>query len=223
MKNGIRHIRPVAERADKKAFECRSTEWLQAAGLALGIACLLFFSAIWPGTSRADIYRYIDADGVVHFTNTPTAKGYTLFLKVKEGASRKRFNPGPNAYDNIISKAAGRFGVDKALIKAVIHAESSFDPNAVSRKGARGLMQIMPENDSFLNISNPFDPSQNIMGGTRYLKQMLDRYNKKLALALAAYNAGPTAVDRYRRIPPFEETRNYVQKVMDLYSRYKRI
>ncbi len=135
----------------------------------------------------------------------------------------KDSTPGPNAYDNIISKAAGRFGVDKALIKAVIHAESSFDPNAVSRKGARGLMQIMPENDSFLNISNPFDPSQNIMGGTRYLKQMLDRYNKKLALALAAYNAGPTAVDRYRKIPPFEETRNYVQKVMDLYSRYKRI
>lgn len=171
----------------------------------------------------ADIYRYIDADGVVHFTNTPTSEGYTLFLRVKEQSKRRGFNPGPNAYDQIISKAATRYGVDKALIKAVIHAESSFDPNAVSRKGARGLMQIMPENDSSLNISNPFDPSQNIMGGTWYLKQMLVRYNKKLALALAAYNAGPTAVDKYKRIPPYEETQTYVQRVMDLYSRYKHI
>ena len=178
-----------------------------------------------PCTALGDIYRYIDADGVVHFTNTPTAKGYTLFLKenrvVRVQARTRSFKAGPDLYDNIILKAARIFGVDHALIKAVIHAESSFDPNAVSRAGARGLMQIMPQNDASLNISNPFDPSQNIMGGTRYLKRMLLRYNEKLALALAAYNAGPSAVDKYNKIPPYEETQTYVQRVMSLYSRYK--
>lgn len=192
-------------------------------------ATFFLFMCLWlicPCAALGDIYRYIDADGVVHFTNTPTTKGYTLFLKEKRGdrgqARTRRFKPGPDVYDNIILKAATAFGVDHALIKAVIHAESGFNPNAVSGKGARGLMQIMPRNDASLNISNPFDPSQNIMGGTRYLKRMLIRYNEKLALALAAYNAGPSAVDKYKKIPPYEETRTYVQRVMSLYSRYQR-
>lgn len=183
---------------------------------------------ICPCTALGDIYRYIDADGVMHFTNTPTTQGYTLFLKEKRSdmvhpaqARTRRFEAGPDVYDNIILKAASSFGVDHALIKAVIHAESCFDPNAVSSKGARGLMQIMPQNDSSLNISNPFDPSQNIMGGTRYLKRMLIRYNEKLALALAAYNAGPSTVDKYKEIPPYEETQTYIQRVMALYSWYK--
>lgn len=180
---------------------------------------------ICPCTALGDIYRYIDADGVVHFTNTPTTQGYTLFLKEKRvnsvQARTRRFEAGPDVYDTIILKAAGAFGVDHALIKAVIHAESSFNPNAVSSSGARGLMQIMPQNDASLNISNPFDPSQNIMGGTRYLKRMLIRYNEKLALALAAYNAGPSTVDKYKEIPPYEETQTYIQRVMSLYSRYK--
>jgi soluble lytic murein transglycosylase len=163
---------------------------------------------------------------VVHFTNTPTAKGYTIFLKEENSgdevlARTRRFKAGPDVYNKIISDAAKRFDVDQALIKAVIHAESCFDPNAVSSKGARGLMQIMPHNDASLNISKPFDPSQNIMGGTRYLKRMLTRYNEKLALALAAYNAGPSAVDKYNKIPPYEETQTYVERVMSLYSRYK--
>lgn len=185
-------------------------------------ACLCL---ICPCTALGDIYRYIDADGVAHFTNTPTAKDYTLFLEENKvgrvQARTKRFKAGPDVYDNIILKAASAFDVDHALIKAVIHAESSFDPNAVSSQGARGLMQIMPQNNDSLNISNAFDPSQNIMGGTRYLKRMLVRYNEKLALALAAYNAGPSAVDKYKKIPPYEETQTYVQKVMSLYSRYK--
>jgi soluble lytic murein transglycosylase len=181
---------------------------------------------MYPCTALGDIYRYIDANGVVHFTNTPTDEGYTLYLKEKRvgkvlQARTRRFKAGPDVYDNLILKAARAFGVDHALIKAVIHAESGFNPRAVSSKGARGLMQIMPRNNASLNISNPFDPSQNIMGGTRYLKRMLIRYNEKLALALAAYNAGPSAVDKYKNIPPYDETRTYVQKVMSLYSRYK--
>ena len=192
----------------------------------VGIFFFTCLCLICPCTALGDIYRYIDADGVVHFTNTPTAKGYTLFIKDKNTARvytrTRKIKAGTNAYDTIILKAASAFGVDYALIKAVIHAESSFNPHAVSSKGARGLMQIMPQNYASLNISNPFDPSQNIMGGTRYLKRMLIRYNEKLALAIAAYNAGPSAVDKYKKIPPYEETQTYVQRVMSLYSRYKR-
>ncbi|HRF91091.1 MAG TPA: lytic transglycosylase domain-containing protein, partial [Desulfobacter postgatei] len=167
----------------------------------------------------------IEPDGV-NFTNTPTSnRNCTFYLKENSGdevlARTRRFKAGPDVYNDIISRAASDFGVDQALIKAVIHAESCFDPNAVSSKGARGLMQIMPQNDASLNISNPFDPSQNIMGGTRYLKRMLIRYNEKLALALAAYNAGPSAVDKYNNIPPYEETQTYVERVKSLYLRYK--
>ncbi len=172
------------------------------------------------GPAWADIYKYIDSSGVVHFTNTPTSTDYILYLQEK-GRKKKTFRPAPRIYDAIIQRAEKAYGVEAALIKAVIQAESNFNPKAVSKMGARGLMQIMPENDQFLNISNAFDPSQNIMGGTRYLKQLLKRYDRKLPLALAAYNAGPDAVDRYRQIPPFQETQAYVRKVMALYSRYK--
>ena len=187
------------------------------AALVLGILIVLLTGSpqVW-----ADIYKYIDSSGVVHFTNTPTSTDYILYLQEK-GRKQKVFRPAPRTYDAIIQQAGKIYGVDAALIKAVIQAESNFNPKAVSRMGARGLMQIMPENDTALNISNAFDPSQNIMGGTRYLKQLLKRYDRKLPLALAAYNAGPQAVDRYLQIPPFQETQAYVRKVMSLYSRYK--
>ncbi len=185
------------------------------------LVCLLLTGVLWytPECVTADIYKYIDKDGVVHFTNTPTTPGYELYIREK--ATDRGRSRDTDVYDDLIRNAQQRYGVPFALIKAVIGVESAFNPRAVSAKGARGLMQIMPENDAFLSLADPFDPSQNIMAGTRYLKQMLDRYNQKLPLALAAYNAGPTAVDRYRHIPPFKETRAYVQKVMALFTRYK--
>ncbi|MCG8685805.1 MAG: lytic transglycosylase domain-containing protein [Desulfobacterales bacterium] len=189
---------------------------------ALAVSVWVLVALSSPCLGQGNIYRYIDADGVVHFTNTPTTAGYTVYIRVKE-KSAKNVRSAPRSYDKIIQKAGKRYGVEAALIKAVIQVESSFNPKAVSKKGARGLMQIMPENESALNISNPFDPSQNIMGGTRYLKRLINRYNRELGLALAAYNAGPTAVDRYREIPPYAETQAYVKKVMELYSQYKRI
>ncbi|WDP93403.1 MAG: lytic transglycosylase domain-containing protein [Desulfobacter sp.] len=135
--------------------------------------------------------------------------------------TQRRFSPAPQSYEGII-KAAGRaYRVDAALIKAVIRAESNFRPGAVSHKGARGLMQIMPANNAALDISNPFDPVQNIMGGTRHLKQLLVRYHKNTALALAAYNAGTSAVDKHCSIPPYPETRAYVSRVMEFYRQYK--
>ena len=171
-------------------------------------------------TSRADIYMYRDANGVMHFTNTPVSSKYRIYVRSRQ--PRLRPSTGSRQYDRIIQDASQRYGVDFSLLKAIIRAESSFNPAAVSRKGARGLMQIMPENFNALEIRDPFDPRQNIMGGARYFRTLLDRYQGKVALTLAAYNAGPTAVDRYQRIPPYVETQDYVEKVLRYYRFYKR-
>jgi soluble lytic murein transglycosylase-like protein len=171
------------------------------------------------GPVHGDIYRYVDEDGVIHYTNTPSSSKYVLYMR-ENGPSVSRSSE-TDTYDDVIRRAADRFEVSFALIKAVIRAESAFNPEAVSPKGAKGLMQIMPANFRTLSLSDPFDPSQNIMAGTRYLKQMLTRYEQQVPLALAAYNAGPDAMDRHRQIPPFKETREYVRKVMAFYNRYK--
>jgi soluble lytic murein transglycosylase-like protein len=122
-----------------------------------------------------------------------------------------------NNIDQIINQAAQQYNVPAKLIKAVIQQESSFNTHAVSKTGAAGLMQLMPGTAKSLGDSNVFDPEQNILAGSKYLKQLLDKYDGKINLALAAYNAGPGNVDKYDGIPPFDETANYVRKVSDLY------
>ena len=182
----------------------------------------LFFSLAVALPVQADIYRYIDENGVMHFTNTPTSsiQNYRIFVKEKTRVTRWRSS---EKYDDLISDASERTGVAFPLLKAIIKAESDFDPYAVSKKGATGLMQIMPQNFDPLGIEDPFDPWQNINAGARYFKQMYDRFKGKLALSLAAYNAGPTAVDRYKTIPPYEETEEYVRRVMKYYYNYKNL
>jgi soluble lytic murein transglycosylase len=186
----------------------------------LGI--LLFLITAFSSV-HADIYMYIDESGVMHFTNTPTSNQYEYKIYVKEKTAVSRGFYTTNKYDHFISDAAEQTGVDSRLLKAMIKAESDFDPRAISRKGAMGLMQIMPENFKMLDLENPFDPWQNIKAGAQYFQQLYKRFNGKLALSLAAYNAGPTAVDRYKRIPPYQETEEYVRRVLRYYRTFKQL
>lgn len=124
--------------------------------------------------------------------------------------------PREDAYDAVIKEASRRYGLSVALIRAIIHTESAFDPMAVSRAGAQGLMQLMPALSRDLGVKDPFDPRQNIMAGTRYMSALLAEHNGNLALALASYNAGPGNVEKYRGIPPFKETRHYVERITKL-------
>jgi soluble lytic murein transglycosylase len=190
-----------------------ANHWL---GFLMGLGLTLFLSA----GARADIYVFVDHQGVMHFTNTPTSSNYKVFMK-ETPREEPRTWYSVESYDDVITEAAKLHGISPSLLKAIIHVESYFNPRAVSKKGAMGLMQIMPENLGTLNITDPFDPWENIMGGTRYFRSMLERFNFQLPLALAAYNAGPTAVERYNDIPPYKETEEYVKKVMRFFQIYK--
>jgi len=176
---------------------------------------MVFFSSIL----EADIYYYKDENGTLHFTNSPESQNsYKVFRR----NVFKNWYPttyDQTRYESVILEAARTYDIDHTLIKAVIKAESNFNPRAVSPKGARGLMQIMPDNFRELGVYNPFDPRQNIMGGTRYLRILFNKFDN-LTLALAAYNAGPTAVSTYNNIPPYKETQKYVKRVLRYYKNY---
>jgi soluble lytic murein transglycosylase len=187
-----------------------------------GIFVFLFTLGTIPKPLYADIYMYIDRDGIVHFTNAPTRSeaDYRLYIKEKKVFSSQVYSP--KSFDSHIRKAAAKYDVSYPLVKAIIKAESDFNPRAVSRKGALGLMQLMPENIKAMNIDDPFDPMENIFGGTRYFREMLDRFDGQLPLSLAAYNAGPTAVERYNNsIPPYKETEAYVERVLKFYYAFR--
>lgn len=178
------------------------------------------------GAAHADIYAFVDADGTTHFSNVPVDDRYELVLDAPE-APAAGADPAPvdpkllaraEQYEPLIDDAARRAEVDPELVRAVIVVESGFDARAVSKRGASGLMQLMPATATRYGARDVFDPQQNIRAGTQYLRDLIDRYDNDVELVLAAYNAGEQTVDRYgRKIPPFAETRDYVPRVLRVY------
>ena len=187
------------------------------------LVCLVLATAGPAGAGA--VYKFIDAAGVVHFTDAPHDD--ERFDRVRtirrEGLAipppaRVRV-PTERDYDRLIARVAGQHGVHPALVKAVIAAESNFRPDAVSRAGAQGMMQLMPGTAADLGVSRPFGVVENIDGGVRYLRAMLERYGD-VRRALAAYNAGPGKVDRFGGVPPYRETQAYVERVLQYYRGY---
>jgi len=190
---------------------------------------MVFSFLLLAGPCEAGIYKYEDERGVIHFTNCPRDAKFKLYIRDSKddpgipgvrSASAYSIKDS-NSYDAMISEFSRKYQVDFALIKAIIRAESGFNPIAVSRKGARGLMQLMPETASRVNVSNPFDPRDNIEGGVRHFKYLLSLFNNDLKLSLAAYNAGENLIAQLNAIPPYPETIEYVQRVLNFYQSYK--
>jgi soluble lytic murein transglycosylase len=184
----------------------------------VGLVAAAFLATATP--AGAEVYRLKTADGTVHFTNAPNDPRYQrLGFKSGTAAGWLRVPRGETApYMSEIRTACERYGVPDRLVSAVIRAESGFNPKAVSRKGARGLMQLMPSTASTLGVRDSFDPRQNIDGGVRHLRALMDRFSNNLPLAIAAYNAGESAVLAHGGIPPYPETREYVSRVLRFYG-----
>jgi soluble lytic murein transglycosylase-like protein len=143
-------------------------------------------------------------------------------VSTPDAASALAFAPvPPDQIDSLVSQNAATWQVDPSLVKAIIANESGFNANATSKVGAQGLMQLMPSTAQSVGVRNSYDPAQNVAGGTRYLKGLLDRFNGDVRLAVAAYNAGPGAVEKYGDVPPYAETQNYVQNVLGSYAKYR--
>ncbi len=184
---------------------------------------------------QGQVYSYIK-DGVRHYASKPPrgVEGATALRTIRYSFLETCFacaaDPGVNfrtltlntsAYSSEIRRAARQYGVEEAVVRAIIHAESAFNPNALSRVGAQGLMQLMPATARRFGVGNPFDAAQNIEGGVQYLAWLLKRFNGDLSLAAAGYNAGEGAVDKYKGVPPYSETQRYVQRVGILAARYR--
>ena len=197
---------------------------MQIAGLTI-FACLFGLQSL-----HAEMYKFTDKDGIIHYTNIrPTGQKNVKTFSFPCYASDPTCNQldwesiplNRQAYDDEIRAAAEFFTVDDSLIRAIIHAESAYHPDALSPKGAQGLMQLMPATQKELEVVDVFDPLSNIEGGTLYLSKLLNQFDQSVELAAAAYNAGPGAVRECGGIPPYKETREYVRRVKILYRRYR--
>lgn len=191
---------------------------------------LLFMSFFGLQSLHAEMYKFTDRDGIVHYTNIrPVDQENVTTFTFPCYASDTSCNQldweniplNRMAFNDEIQTAAKIFTVDDALIRAIIHAESAYQPEALSPRGAQGLMQLMPATQVELQVVDVFDPLSNIEGGTRYLSRLLNQFDDSVELAAAAYNAGPGAVLEYDGVPPFKETREYVRRVKILYRRYR--
>ena len=185
------------------------------------LALALVAAPAWAGST----YQFEDEQGVVHYTNVPGDPRYSFVRKDPEPTVARPAaeqgsvtSAGIRAFAQLIRATAERYGVDTRLIEAMVQTESAGNPTAVSPKGARGLMQLMPERAALLGVRNPLDPSQNVDGGVRHMRDLLQGFGGDVSLALAAYNAGEAAVRSHGGIPPFAETREYVRRVRALYD-----
>jgi len=193
--------------------------WLGPIGTSLTFLLALqlapWLSAI--SAHAGDVYFYVDREGTTHFTDAPPD---SRFRKLRGAAGTARMVPLAADFEDTIVRHSRRHRIDPALLRAVIKAESDFDPSALSRAGAAGLMQLMPRTAFRLDVRDPYDPEENIRGGAQYLRYLLDRFNGNVPLALAAYNAGEHRVERSRTLPPINETRRYVSKVLRFYHAF---
>lgn len=190
---------------------------------------LLGFCAPLACLAEAGIYAFVDDQGVLHLSNVPDNERYQSLDRAAEAEARGRLavdravgTSGRRPYGGVVAQIAGRFGIEAALLHAVISVESGYNARAVSRRGAAGLMQLMPETARRFGVADVFDPADNVRAGAQYLNYLLKLFDNDLQLALAAYNAGEAAVMKYgRRIPPYRETVAYVPKVVDFYEKFK--
>lgn len=180
----------------------------------------LLVVALGAAVADADVYRYTDDSGVVCYTDAPLGRKAERILRTDPGPKQTESQTVSQQKDfnSIVVDKAGKYEIDPSLVHAVIKTESNGNPYAVSSKGAMGLMQLMPATAVDLAVRNPFDPEENIDGGTKYLKYLIEKFKGDLTLALAAYNAGPKLVEKTRSIPEISETKHYVKKVLSLYN-----
>ena len=200
---------------------------MNGGGLGPALWVVLAAGFFLASAAEAGVYQFRDENGTVHYTNVPTHPRYHLLQRwqpspdppagspSRAAASR---TPWPARFAEVIQAAVERHRVDRRLVEAVIAVESAGNPQALSPKGAQGLMQLMPQRSAALGVQNPFDPRQNVDGGVRHLRELLDRFAGDVTLALAAYNAGEGAVATHRGVPPYPETQDYVRKVRALYD-----
>jgi len=209
---------------DSGVFLVRLFTICRTRALAAGIlATLLFVPA-----AQADIYKYVDKHGRVYLTDKPQHSGYKRLVKTWKGWQEPTYDPSrfkrnQKRYAPLITEAARAYRLPDSLVHAVVTAESAYDPNALSRAGALGLMQLMPATAKRFGVTDRKNARANVYAGTRYLKQLLGMFGNDVQLALAAYNAGENAVIKYgNEIPPYPETQNYVRKVLEYYRQYRR-
>ncbi|MBI3013799.1 MAG: lytic transglycosylase domain-containing protein [Candidatus Tectomicrobia bacterium] len=191
---------------------------------------LSLFFASWsawfvPAPAQAEVFKWIDEQGNLHFTDAPSDGRFHALVGPAPRNSGRTAATGKNepaltdsSIESLISKISGQHGLDPELVRAVIRVESNYDPRAVSRRGAQGLMQLMPETVNRFRVLDPFNAEQNIRAGAQYLKYLMERFQGNLKLALAAYNAGENSVDRHGGVPPYRETTSYLEKIFRIYQ-----